>query len=70
MDRAMALFHRQGLEPVAAPVALPAQQAGQWSPEDFFPSSYPLHRTEIAIHEYLGPGLGQVAGGSFRTDGL
>lgn len=62
MDRAMALFHRQGLEPVAAPVALPAQQAGQWSPEDFFPSSYPLHRTEIAIHEYLGLAWARLRG--------
>ncbi len=54
MPRAMALFRRQGLEPVAAPVGLLAQQKAHWSPEDFFPGSYPLHRAEIALHEYLG----------------
>jgi uncharacterized SAM-binding protein YcdF (DUF218 family) len=54
MTRAMALFRRQGLEPVAAPVGLPAQQTAPWSPEDFFPGSHSLHQTEIALHEYLG----------------
>ena len=54
MPRAMALFRRQGLEPVAAPVGLPAQQTAPWSPGDFFPSSHSLQRTEIALHEYLG----------------
>ncbi|MGO9621915.1 MAG: ElyC/SanA/YdcF family protein [Desulfobaccales bacterium] len=54
MPRAMALFRRQGLEPVAAPMDLPAQQKGPCYPEDFFPSSHSLQRTEIALHEYLG----------------
>ncbi|MGA9822013.1 MAG: ElyC/SanA/YdcF family protein [Desulfobaccales bacterium] len=54
MPRAMALFRRQGLDPVAAPVDLLAQQRGQWSPGDLFPSSHSLDLTEIALHEYLG----------------
>jgi uncharacterized SAM-binding protein YcdF (DUF218 family) len=54
MPRAMALFRRQGLEPVAAPAGLPAQQTAPWSPGDFFPSSLSLQRMEIALHEYLG----------------
>jgi uncharacterized SAM-binding protein YcdF (DUF218 family) len=62
MPRAMALFRRQGLEPVAAPVGLPAQQTAQWSPEDFFPSSHSLHRTEIALHEYLGLAWARLRG--------
>jgi uncharacterized SAM-binding protein YcdF (DUF218 family) len=54
MPRAMALFRRQGLDPVAAPVGLPAQQMGQWSPEGLFPSTGSLGLTDIALHEYLG----------------
>jgi len=58
----MALFRRQGLEPVAAPVGLSEQQTAQWSPEDFFPSSHSLHRTEIALHEYLGLAWARLRG--------
>lgn len=62
MPRAMALFRRQDLEPVAAPVGLPAQQMAQWSPEEFLPSSHSLQRTEIALHEYLGLAWAKLRG--------
>ena len=54
MSRAMAMFHKQGLDPVAAPVGHLVRQAAQWSPGDFFPSSSAMRKAETALYEYLG----------------
>lgn len=54
LPRAMALFHKQGMDPVAAPVGHLVRRASQWSPGNFFPTSGGLYQTEIALHEYLG----------------
>ena len=39
LPRAMAMFHKLGLEPVAAPVGHLVQQAPHWSPGSLFPAS-------------------------------
>ena len=62
MPRAMALFRRRGLDPVAAPVGLPGQRTGQWSPGGLFPSTASLGLTDIALHEYLGLAWARLRG--------
>jgi uncharacterized SAM-binding protein YcdF (DUF218 family) len=54
MPRAMRLMHGAGLHPIAAPTA---HLVHRDSPSDrigLIPSSRGLHRTETALHEYVG----------------
>ncbi len=62
MDRAIALFRGQGLDPVAAPVGRPARRTDPWSPDSLFPNTYSLHLTDIAVHEYLGLAWARLRG--------
>jgi uncharacterized SAM-binding protein YcdF (DUF218 family) len=56
MSRAMALFHRNGAHPIAAPVnRLTGVNKGLY-PSLFYPSAGGFSKADIAIHEYLGIG--------------
>jgi uncharacterized SAM-binding protein YcdF (DUF218 family) len=61
LPRAMALFQKQGLTPIAAPAGHLVRQAPNWSP-GFFPRSGGLHNMEIALHEYLGLAWARLLG--------
>lgn len=62
LPRAMALFQKQGLTPLAAPAGHLVRQSRHWSPDIFFPSSESLCRLEIALHEYLGLAWARLRG--------
>ena len=62
LPRAMALFRKQGLLPLAAPVGHLVRQAPHRSPGDFFPGSGSLQRWEVALHEYLGLAWARLRG--------
>ncbi len=55
MPRAMALFSKQGMEPIAAPTDyMVKKREGGVRPGMFFPSAGSLEKVGRAIHEYLG----------------
>lgn len=55
MPRSMALFHAQGVQPMAAPVGHHAKEtAGTLPLYSYLPKAHYLERSEIAWHEYLG----------------
>ena len=58
MPRSMALFRKQGADPVPAPTGhmVKGSAAAKWSPSprDFFPNGTDLRKAEIAIYEYMG----------------
>ena len=62
LPRAMAMFQKQGLLPLAAPVGHLVRQAPHWSPGDCFPGSGSLQRFEVALHEYLGLAWARLRG--------
>ncbi|MCH9643486.1 MAG: YdcF family protein [Gammaproteobacteria bacterium] len=53
MPRAMYLFNRYGLKPIAAPTQYSGDKSS-YSVGDYFPQSTNLVRSDIAIHEFLG----------------
>ncbi len=54
MPRAMALFKKQGMDPIPAPAAHLVKEQPYRTPGDFFPSAVNLHKAQTAVHEYLG----------------
>lgn len=55
MPRAMALFRKQGMEPIPAPTDyMVKKREGGVRPGMFFPSAGSLEKAGRAIHEYLG----------------
>ncbi len=54
MPRAVALFRRQGMNPIPAPAAHLVKRGPGAVPEDFYPSAVALLRVQTAIHEHLG----------------
>jgi uncharacterized SAM-binding protein YcdF (DUF218 family) len=52
--RAIALFRKQGMDPIPAPAAHLVKERSNRAPEDFFPSGGSLQETQMAVHEYLG----------------
>jgi uncharacterized SAM-binding protein YcdF (DUF218 family) len=53
MPRAMGLFRKRGLQPIAAPTDyLAPRHRGQ--SDDFFPDGYSLLKSQVAFYEYLG----------------
>ena len=54
MPRAMALFKRQGMQPIPAPTDYLVKRREAFSPGVFFPSAGSLEKAGRAIHEYLG----------------
>lgn len=53
MPRAMALFKKQGMHPIAAPTQFLTKQ-NQFTAGYYLPNSVGLIHSDIAIHEYLG----------------
>ena len=53
MGRAMTIFHRQGLDPLAAPTDYLAPRHGLEF-DDLVPDGYKLFKSQIAVYEYLG----------------
>ena len=53
MPRAMALFRKRGLQPIAAPTDYLAPRHRS-EPGDLFPDGYNLFKSQVAYYEYLG----------------
>ena len=53
MPRAMGLFKRRGLQPIAAPTDYLAPRR-RLELDDFVPDGYKLFKSQIAFYEYLG----------------
>jgi len=54
MPRSIALFRKQGLNPVPAPTNYLVMKRTHLHPGIFFPNALSLRKAEAAIHEYLG----------------
>lgn len=55
MPRAMALFRKQGMDPIPAPAGRGAyNKKRHWSPGLLFPTADALKKSERAVYEYLG----------------
>jgi uncharacterized SAM-binding protein YcdF (DUF218 family) len=54
MPRAVALFQKQGMDPIPAPAGHLVKDRDYRAPGDFFPSALALHKAQMAAHEYLG----------------
>jgi uncharacterized SAM-binding protein YcdF (DUF218 family) len=54
MPRSMALFRKQGLQPIAAPAEILESRHTRLHPGAFFPSSLNMSRARLAWREYLG----------------
>ena len=54
MPRAMGLFRKLGMQPIAAPTDYLAKSNRSLTPDDIFPSSYGLYEAERTFYEYLG----------------
>jgi uncharacterized SAM-binding protein YcdF (DUF218 family) len=54
MPRAMGLFRKLGMNPIAAPTDYLAQGRLRLEPDDVFPGYYGLYESERAVYEYLG----------------
>jgi uncharacterized SAM-binding protein YcdF (DUF218 family) len=53
MPRAMGLFRKRGMQPIAAPTDFLATRH-QLESDDLFPDAYKLYKSQVAIYEYLG----------------
>ena len=53
MPRAMALFRKMGMSPIAAPTHYRVLARQSPSPQDYFPSSGGIGKAENAVYEYL-----------------
>jgi len=54
MPRAVALFRKQGMNPIPAPAAHLVKRRPGLVPEDFYPSAMALLKAQMAVREYLG----------------
>ena len=54
MPRSMALFRKQGMEPIPAPTGFIVKEGQGFRPGTFFPDAGELFQTERAVYEYLG----------------
>ena len=62
MPRSMALFKKQGMNPIAAPTEHRVKKPQGISPGTFFPSAGNLRKAYLAIREYLGLGWAKIRG--------
>jgi uncharacterized SAM-binding protein YcdF (DUF218 family) len=62
MPRAMALFKKQGMNPIPAPAAHLINEKPHLAPGDFFPSAWNLHKAQTAVHEYIGIAWSKLRG--------
>jgi uncharacterized SAM-binding protein YcdF (DUF218 family) len=64
MPRAMGLFRKLGMQPIAAPTDYLAKKGGAISPDRYYPGSGGLFVAERTVYEYLGMAweklLGQI----------
>jgi uncharacterized SAM-binding protein YcdF (DUF218 family) len=54
MPRAMGLFRKLGMNPIAAPTDYLAKGRLRLEPDNLFPGYYGLYESERAVYEYLG----------------
>ncbi|HKT11270.1 MAG TPA: ElyC/SanA/YdcF family protein [Terriglobia bacterium] len=54
MPRAMGLFRKLGMNPIAAPTDFLAKTGGPFSPDEYYPGANGLLEAERAFYEYLG----------------
>jgi len=54
MPRSMALFKKQGMDPIAAPTDFQNRNAGSFHYTMFLPSAENMKKADIALYEYLG----------------
>jgi uncharacterized SAM-binding protein YcdF (DUF218 family) len=54
LPRAMALFRKQGMDPIPGPAEIPSREKGELAPRRFFPQPEALDKSSQAIHEYVG----------------
>ena len=54
MPRAMGLFRKLGMRPIAAPTDYLAKTGGPFSADYFYPGSGTLSKSERGVYEYLG----------------
>lgn len=62
MPRSMALFRKQGMNPIAAPTDFESLSSESWRPSAFYPNAGGLRKAELAVHEYLGLAWAKVRG--------
>lgn len=64
MPRAVGLFRKLGMQPVAAPTDYLAKEGGPFSPDNYYPGAGGLFESERTVYEYLGMAweklLGQI----------
>ena len=62
MPRSMALFRKQGLEPIPAPTDFMVKDAQEFHPRRLFPNSRGLEKMDRAVHEFLGIAWAKIRG--------
>lgn len=62
MPRSMALFRKQGMNPIAAPTDYESLSSESWRPSAFYPSAGGLRKAELAVHEYVGLAWAKLRG--------
>lgn len=62
MPRAVALFKKQGLNPIPAPTDYFTKTSTAFRPPEFFPSADNLEKLRLAAHEYLGTAWSLITG--------
>lgn len=62
MPRSVALFRKQGMNPIPAPAGQTAKARQILTPDLFFPKSTSLENSSRAMHEYLGLIWGKLRG--------
>ena len=62
MPRSVALFRKQGMNPIPAPAGQTARARQYLTPRSFFPNSTALENSSRALHEYLGLIWGKLRG--------
>jgi len=62
MPRALALFRKQGTDPIADPTDFRAGDCGALVPDRIFPGAKILFGSERAVYEYLGLAWGAIRG--------
>ncbi|MEK6281550.1 MAG: envelope biogenesis factor ElyC [Acidobacteriota bacterium] len=62
MPRAMALFRKLGMNPIAGPTDFRSKRSDTLVPSTFYPSAGELRKVELAMHEYMGLAWAKLRG--------
>jgi uncharacterized SAM-binding protein YcdF (DUF218 family) len=62
MPRAMGLFRKLGMQPIADPTDYIAKRGGAAVPDGICPGSFGLYEAERTVYEYLGMAWGKLRG--------